>query len=87
MEYSFFKIGRHFMNLRPFFLLVLSSLDRTPKDKWHDPLTTRCLVSCSLQSLQRDRERRIGERTSVVLAQITIFLNIQNFQKIFFLKD
>jgi hypothetical protein len=70
-------------NLRPFFsLLVLSSLDRTPTDKWHDPLTTRCLVRCSLQSLQGERERRIGERTWVVLAQIKIvFKNIQNFQK------
>ncbi len=48
-------------NLRPF-LFVLSSLDRTPREKWHDPLTTRCPVRCSLQSLQGERESRIGER-------------------------
>jgi hypothetical protein len=48
-------------NLRPF-LFVFSSLDRTPRKKWHDPLTTRCLVRCSLQSLQGERESRIGER-------------------------
>jgi hypothetical protein len=48
-------------NLRPF-LFVFSSLDKTPKEKWHDPLTTRCLVRRSLQSLQGERESRIGER-------------------------
>jgi hypothetical protein len=38
-------------------------------------------VRCSLQSLQRDRERRIGERTWVVLAQITIIFKYPKFSK------
>jgi hypothetical protein len=78
MEYSFFKIGRHF---EPFFLFVFLSLDRTPKDKWHDPLTTRCVVRCSLQTLQGESERRIGERTWVVLAQLTIIFKCPKFSK------
>jgi hypothetical protein len=48
-------------NLRPF-LFVFSSLDRTPREKWHDPLTTRCPMRCYLQSLQGERESKIGER-------------------------
>jgi hypothetical protein len=72
-------------NLRPFFLLfVFSALDRTPRDKWHDPLTTSCLVRCSLQSLQGERERRIGERTWVVLAEIKIIFKYPKFKKIIF---
>jgi hypothetical protein len=68
-------------------LLVFSSLDRTPTDKWHDPLTTSCLLRCSLQSLEAESERRIGERTWVVLAQIKIIFKYPNFQKIFFLEE
>jgi hypothetical protein len=73
--------------LRPFFLFVFSALDRTPRDKWQDPLTTSCLVRCSLQSLQGERARRIGERTWVVLAQIKIIFKYPKFSKIFFLKE
>jgi len=50
-------------NLR-LFLFVFSSLNRTPREKWHDPLTTRCLVRCFFQSFQGERESRIGERKS-----------------------
>jgi hypothetical protein len=49
------EIGYGLRNLRPF-LFVFSSLDRTPREKWHDPLTTRCPVRCYLQSLQGERE-------------------------------
>jgi len=73
--------------LRPFFWFLFSSLDRTPRDKWHDPLTTRCLVRCSLQSLQGERQRRIGERTWVVLAQIKIIFKYPKISKNIFLKD
>jgi hypothetical protein len=38
----------------------------------------------SPKSPGRERERRIGERTWVVLAQIKIVFKFQNFQKIFF---
>ncbi len=55
------EIGFGLRNLRPF-LFVFSSLDRTPREKWHDPLTTRCPMKCFLQSLQGEKESKIGEK-------------------------
>ncbi len=57
----FFQNSWHHLGISGLFF-VFFSLDRTPIEKCHDPLTTRCPVRCSLQSLQGERESRIGER-------------------------